>query len=257
MAGAGGGAWKVAYADFVTAMMAFFMVLWITSQSDDVKQAVAGYFKEPPGSNSKTAPASVIPLLEDTHDSASPKPGEDMPSLDLLLKRMKGDYQTPMEVRVLHDGERRTLGVVVTFDWLSTELSAANQKLLDHWISLARGQRSIIEIRGHTTLRPIPADSPIQDKWQFSFARSMTVMKYLEKGGINPDRFRLSQAAGNEPLTISEDAIKQSQNARVDVYELGETVDDSRGTREERKERFKIPIALPTAPHQAADGRHK
>jgi len=47
MAGKGGGQWKVAYADFVTAMMAFFMVMWITAQSDKVKQAVAHYFNYP------------------------------------------------------------------------------------------------------------------------------------------------------------------------------------------------------------------
>ena len=39
-----GGAWKVAYADFVTAMMAFFLVMWLVGQSDDIKAAVAGYF---------------------------------------------------------------------------------------------------------------------------------------------------------------------------------------------------------------------
>jgi len=42
-----GGAWKVAYADFVTALMALFIVLWLTSQTDQVKTAVSGYFKDP------------------------------------------------------------------------------------------------------------------------------------------------------------------------------------------------------------------
>ena len=42
-----GGAWKVAYADFVTAMMAFFLVMWIVGQSRSVRAAVAGYFREP------------------------------------------------------------------------------------------------------------------------------------------------------------------------------------------------------------------
>ena len=46
MAG-GGGAWKVAYADFVTAMMAFFMVMWLVGQKDDAKEAVASYFSDP------------------------------------------------------------------------------------------------------------------------------------------------------------------------------------------------------------------
>ncbi|MCX8053736.1 MAG: chemotaxis protein MotB, partial [Armatimonadetes bacterium] len=42
-----GGAWKVAYADFVTAMMAFFLVMWIVGLNQSVKDAIAGYFKDP------------------------------------------------------------------------------------------------------------------------------------------------------------------------------------------------------------------
>lgn len=44
-----GGAWKVAYADFVTAMMALFIVLWILAQSDEVKEKISEYFKDPSG----------------------------------------------------------------------------------------------------------------------------------------------------------------------------------------------------------------
>ena len=54
MAGHHGGAWKVAYADFVTAMMAFFMVMWITGQNKPIKVAVAHYFNDPFNSKSKT-----------------------------------------------------------------------------------------------------------------------------------------------------------------------------------------------------------
>ena len=49
MASGGGGAWKVAYADFVTAMMAFFMVMWLTSQKPEVVKAVAEHFRNPGG----------------------------------------------------------------------------------------------------------------------------------------------------------------------------------------------------------------
>ena len=45
-----GGAWKVAYADFVTAMMSLFIVLWLMNSSEKVKKAVAGYFNDPKGS---------------------------------------------------------------------------------------------------------------------------------------------------------------------------------------------------------------
>ncbi len=49
-----GGAWKVAYADFVTAMMALFIVLWLMGSSEPVKKAVAGYFRDPSGTALKT-----------------------------------------------------------------------------------------------------------------------------------------------------------------------------------------------------------
>ncbi len=49
-----GGAWKVAYADFVTAMMALFIVLWLMHASPEVQKAVGGYFKDPSGTASKT-----------------------------------------------------------------------------------------------------------------------------------------------------------------------------------------------------------
>src|ERR1700761_5906799 len=44
-----GGAWKVAYADFVTAMMSLFIVLWLLNSSEHVRKAVAGYFNDPLG----------------------------------------------------------------------------------------------------------------------------------------------------------------------------------------------------------------
>jgi hypothetical protein len=55
-----GGAWKVAYADFVTAMMAFFLVMWLVGQSPNVKAAVAGYFRDP-GVFDTTRGGGVLP----------------------------------------------------------------------------------------------------------------------------------------------------------------------------------------------------
>jgi chemotaxis protein MotB len=51
--GAHGGAWKVAYADFVTAMMALFMVLWLMNANEETKEAVASYFSDPKGVGEK------------------------------------------------------------------------------------------------------------------------------------------------------------------------------------------------------------
>ncbi len=54
-----GGAWKVAYADFVTAMMALFIVLWILGQDDAVKENIAGYFNDPTGFGVGNGPSAI------------------------------------------------------------------------------------------------------------------------------------------------------------------------------------------------------
>jgi chemotaxis protein MotB len=59
-AGHHGGAWKVAYADFVTAMMAFFLVMWIVAQSQSIKESVSGYFNDPSGWGKKAAGGSML-----------------------------------------------------------------------------------------------------------------------------------------------------------------------------------------------------
>ena len=74
MAG-GGGAWKVAYADFVTAMMAFFMVMWLVAQDQKVKDSIAKYFVDPVGfslSGSSTQPASAAGLFESEFNGQVP-----------------------------------------------------------------------------------------------------------------------------------------------------------------------------------------
>jgi chemotaxis protein MotB len=48
-----GGAWKLAYADFVTAMMALFIVLWLMNTSKPIQEAVGGYFRDPAGTSKK------------------------------------------------------------------------------------------------------------------------------------------------------------------------------------------------------------
>jgi chemotaxis protein MotB len=71
MAGKSGGSWKVAYADFVTAMMAFFMVMWIGSQDQKTRQAVANYFVDPSGA-SKT-PSRTGAVYDSLNGGALPE----------------------------------------------------------------------------------------------------------------------------------------------------------------------------------------
>ena len=72
MAGKGGGSWKVAYADFVTAMMAFFLVMWICAQDQKVKRAVASYFQDPAAAGpSRGSSANSMGSVFDRSDKGS------------------------------------------------------------------------------------------------------------------------------------------------------------------------------------------
>ena len=246
MAGHGGGAWKVAYADFVTAMMAFFLVMWITAQSKEVKKAIAEYFRDP------YMATSAIPGEKagsgrrgDSWNMKSAKhPGRGR-GLDHGPNPSVGDGEEEQRTRanllVLHDGTSPNDGSVVAFAEDSAELNEKGRQRLRNLVPKLLGKPNKIEIRGHASKRPLPPDSPYDDAWQISFARCLAIMKYLEQEGVEPARIRLSQAGVFEPLTLRAEMEKQVQNSRVEVYLLGEFTEDFAGTPEERAQQFKAP----------------
>ena len=244
MAG-GGGAWKVAYADFVTAMMAFFMVMWLTGQSPEVKQAISGYFQDPWGTSSEfSAPASLLPsemhgdvLSQDMPQKLEPgrKPGAaDSDGADNEVQA-KSRWAQQRKVHFLQDRDRTTPALVVPFDESSADLSDAGKAQLDRLIPNLVGKLNKIEVRGHSTRRPLPADSPYHDLWQLCYARCQTVMKYFEEHGVEADRLRLSQSAAFDSLTKRIETALQGENARVEVFLLDEMADERPGTDEAEK----------------------
>ena len=239
MAGHGGGAWKVAYADFVTAMMAFFMVMWLVGQNKEVKESVASYFKDPfavcprPGTGGGT---SLIPSAAPTGSPGRDRHETPAAQANAPTAAEGADVTTinKPSVFVLHDGDNANVGTVVLFDEYTAELSDRGRRLLDDLAPTLIGKRSKIEIRGHSTRRPLPEDSPFKDSWELCYARCQATFKHLAGQGIDPQRFRLSQAGPFEPQTIRLDADWQSMNSRVEVYVLSEFVDSLQGTQNER-----------------------
>jgi chemotaxis protein MotB len=239
MAG-GGGAWKVAYADFVTAMMAFFMVMWLTGQSPQTKKAIAGYFQDPWGTSSEnSAPASLLPsemhgdvLSQDMPQKLEPgqKPGAADSDGKDAEAAAKSRWAQKRKVHFLQNSDRTTPALVVPFDESSADISEAGKSQLDRLIPTLVGKLNKIEVRGHTTRRPLPSDSPYHDLWQLSYARCLAVMNYFEEHGIEADRLRLSQSAAFEPITKRIETALQNENARVEVFLLDEMADDRPGT---------------------------
>ena len=225
----GGGAWKVAYADFVTAMMAFFLVMWITSQSEKVKEAIAHHFNEPFDSSSPTeleaeqkgGPNPFEPAMPNRDDRARfPNP----------IKSPNDNDKDPESRRprmlTLREGDRTRTGTVVFFGGDSPDLDSSGQGRLKRLVPWIAGKPQKLEIRGHASRRPPPAGSRYQDSWQLSYARCVSVMKFLSQQGIPPERMRLSQAGGFEPCTLEVADKNHLQDARVEVYLLSELAQD-------------------------------
>ncbi|MHB1037586.1 MAG: OmpA/MotB family protein [Pirellulales bacterium] len=252
MAGKHGGAWKVAYADFVTAMMAFFMVMWILGQSKPVKQAVAQYFKDPYGTSSKPGGSGGTSFLQFNKPGIptrvkQPKtrgPGRKGGAPE-SVQTADGTKDAPTIKRpslfALHDGDHRSVGTLVTFAETSAALDTTANRRLKRLVPEILGKPNKIEVRGHATRRPLPPGSPFKNAWDLSYARCQAVMKFLETHGVEPDRIRLSQGGAFEPFTIGADSGQQAQNSRVEVYMLSEFAEDLVGTPEERAKRFANP----------------
>ena len=227
MAGAkGGGAWKVAYADFVTAMMAFFMVMWLTSQDEDIKEAIAHHFEDPFSFHEPQEGAT----------SHRPKPGP--PSHVALPKqpeKREGRRSRRPTLLTLGMGNQTTTGTIIFFQPLSIELDAAARERLAELLPSILGKPQKIEIRGHASRRPLPPGSPYQDAWQLSYARCLATMQYLEQHGIPPDRMRLSQGGVYEPLGKADGPEKLAQQERVEISLLNEMARDSLTGADDRK----------------------
>jgi chemotaxis protein MotB len=244
MAGKGGGAWKVAYADFITAMMAFFLVMWITAQNKPVRKAIANYFNDP------FAPK----LLKSHDDDAQPRsggrfkgaggsgrrPGEAYTS-DVIDPNNTDIIARQPSLVVLRQGSPTSIGAAVTFEDESTELGEQQQARLRELLPLLLGKPQKIEIRGHATRRPDAGDGPTMDAWQLSYARCMAARKFLEDNGVEPHRMRLSQSGAFEPITLRPDSVRSPLNSRVEVFLLSEYAEDLMGTREERNLRLGEP----------------
>ena len=149
------------------------------------------------------------------------------------VKAPVGDYHRVTSIRP----GPATLGSFIVFKEGSAELTEQHKRVLEATALEFGGKPQRIEISGHTSLRPLPDDSPYRDKWDLSHVRCHNVMEYLVKTGIDPKRFQLVSAADNEPKHLH-DPLLRKDNPRVEVVMLSELVTDWRGTSPESQQGF-------------------
>ncbi|MCC7126192.1 MAG: OmpA family protein [Acidobacteria bacterium] len=220
-----GGAWKVAYADFVTAMMAFFLVMWLVGQSPQVKSAVAGYFRDPgifdqQKSNGPIdmgggpAEPSVAPPSEVQALTAAAA------HIEAALTAMPGltNLKEQIEMTVTPEGLRIELveqeGSSFFNSGSAVLLGQSEQMLGIIAAELAQLTNSVV-IEGHTDRTPY-ADPSRYSNWELSADRANAARRSMEIGGLKPGQIQSVRGLADTELRLP-DAPLDQRNRRVSI----------------------------------------
>jgi chemotaxis protein MotB len=232
-AGHHGGAWKVAYADFVTAMMALFIVLWIIATADpDLKAGLAQYFRNP-GVFEATAGSllegqqGLLFSLAASHaeeDSESPR------VLEQLEERLKEALRSLEEYPAIQDQISIRLtpeGLLVDmvdkdkqafFDLGSAELRTVLRHILEKIVQQVGNLPNKITVGGHTDARQYP-DSSFYSNWELSATRALNARRAMEEMGLPPARVEQVTGYADSTLLFPRDPLNPA-NRRISILIL-------------------------------------
>ena len=213
-----GGAWKVAYADFVTAMMALFIVLWLLNSSKQIQEAVGGYFKDPSG-NSKQVGTDKSGSGDNVTISK-----DDMPKLkEELQKRIRQmnnfeKLKDQIEMTVTTEGLRIELLETETgtfFDVGSPNPNENGKSLLSLLAAELGKLPNNVSIEGHTDSKPY-AGNKDYGNWELSADRANAARRLMQKDGLRPDQVSQVRGYADQMLRKKDDALDPS-NRRISV----------------------------------------
>ena len=213
-----GGAWKVAYADFVTAMMALFIVLWLMNADPKVQEAISAFFNNPtgPGKLKGTAAAGL--------GNAILLPKEDMAKLG---EKIRQSLMSTPDFRELKDH----IEITVTSDGLRIELLETEAGMffeLGRPVPTPNGAGLLTRlaeelgklpnsllIEGHTDAKPFASDGSYSN-WELSADRANSARKLMQAHGIRPEQVAQVRGYADRALRHPEDPTAAS-NRRITV----------------------------------------
>ena len=208
------GAWKVAYADFVTALMSLFIVLWMMNTSPGARKAISGYFKDPQGYMRKlgAGPANAgegLPV-------ANPNISNLRKEVEDALKRMPDFDKIKDHILVSVTGEGLRIDLLETEQGMffvagSPTPTAAGERLLAALAAELAQMGNFIVIEGHTDSTPYRNAAPDTGygNWELSADRANAARRVLHAHGVEPgqvvevrgfaDRQLMRPASPNDP----------------------------------------------------------
>jgi chemotaxis protein MotB len=228
-----GGAWKVAYADFVTAMMALFIVLWLMNTSKAIQNAVGGYFRDPNGTADKAGRSIVANgggetmLPRENMDSLKQqlqKAIRQIPNFDKLKNHILMTV-TPEGLRIdLIEGANGTL-----FKSGSPQLNLDGQDLLSTLANELEKLPNKISVEGHTDAKPYVKGSNYGN-WELSADRANSARRLLQQNGVGEDQItEVRGFADQKPLDAKN--LFDPSNRRVSLVVHYINSDNEKGNR--------------------------
>lgn len=212
-----GGAWKVAYADFVTAMMALFIVLWLMSSDKEVQQAVSAYFSNPsgPGKLSGTAAAGQGNSIELRKQDMS-KLREKIQQALMKVPNFQ-NLKDHVEITVTSDGLRIELSENEAGMFFLSGKAAPTEQGNDMLVNLAQQLGALpnkVFIEGHTDSKPFPGDG--YSNWELSVDRANAARKLMVAHGLRPDQVSQIRGYADQQLRHP-DQPESPANRRISV----------------------------------------
>jgi chemotaxis protein MotB len=219
-AGHRGGAWKVAYADFVTALMALFIVLWLVSSGTEVRKAVAGYFRDPKGyqklnGSARAGSGEALAVSKSNIDKLKE-------NLEDAMKKLPNFQNFSKNVQFTVTGEGLRIELMekdkgLFFQTGSARLTDNGQRLFDLLAEQISALPNTIAIEGHTDSQNFRSQTlEAYGNWELSCDRANTARRIMLAAGLRSEQVSEIRGYADHRTLIAADPA-DSRNRRVSV----------------------------------------
>ncbi|PWT98126.1 MAG: flagellar motor protein MotB [Terriglobia bacterium] len=213
-----GGAWKVAYADFVTAMMALFIVLWLMNSSKQIQEAVGGYFKDPTGTSKmvgsgQTGAGDSFTLTRQNMDKLKEELQQAIRK-SINFEKLKDQ----IEMTITPEGLRIELLESDTGTFFQSGVAAPSDTGKDILIKLAHEVGNLpnkLSIEGHTDSKPF-ASGTNYGNWELSTDRANAARRLMQQNGISAQQVTQVRGYADQRLRKPK-APEDSSNRRISL----------------------------------------
>lgn len=207
------------YADFITLMMIFFIVLYTFTPGVEKSRftAIIGAFQGKTG---------VLQLESNFSHEILQIDLQRANNWERLYEKIKEEnLEETVEIVLIPDGIKITLGEAALFETFSTVLRPDAELILQEVVigieQYEEEEVEFIEIQGHTDDRPVlvTINRKYETNWELGAGRSISVMNYLlNNTQLNPERFSVSSFGEYQPLVPNDSPGNMQKNRRVEVF---------------------------------------